>query len=119
MAGPARAVGVARGSGRGTTGGRRGWRESRGERAGCPACGQAGGETSGACMEVGRCRDRGFPHSSRRAVATGSRAARRAGKIPPANPITTAQTMPWISSAGVTLNANATWLNVCQLMVAV
>ena len=51
-------------------------------------------------------------HNSRSAVATGSRAARMAGKIPPKNPITTAQMIPWTSSAGVTMNANATWLKV-------
>ena len=58
-------------------------------------------------------------HNSRSAVATGSLAARMAGKSPPKKPITTAHTMPWTSSAGVTANANATWLKVCQLMVAV
>ena len=42
-----------------------------------------------------------------------------AGKSPPKKPITTAHTMPWASNAGVTAKANATWLKVCQLMVAV
>ena len=52
------------------------------------------------------------------AVATGNRAARIAGKSPPINPMAAAQTTAPARSRGVTLKAKATWLKVCQLMVA-
>ena len=55
---------------------------------------------------------------SRSAVATGRRAARMAGKRPPTRPMTAAQTMPATSRTGVTAKAKATWLKVCQLIVA-
>ena len=49
-------------------------------------------------------------YSSRKAEAMGRRAARKAGKNPPATPMTAAHVMPFTNSAGVTSNANDTWL---------
>ena len=57
-------------------------------------------------------------YPARRAVANGKRAARMAGNSPPINPISSAYSTPLMSSAGLTSNANVTWLNVCQLSVA-
>ena len=48
----------------------------------------------------------------------GKRAARMAGNSPAIHPITVAQTMPWISNCGVTMNSKASMLNVDQFMVA-
>ncbi len=59
------------------------------------------------------------PQSSRNATTTGNRAARNAGRSPPTNPMATAYTMPRTRSAGVTANANPTWLKLCQLIVDV
>src|SRR5512141_944964 len=56
-------------------------------------------------------------YSSRRAVTIGRRAARKAGKRPPTSPIRAAYTTPCTRRPGVTLKANATWLNDCQLIV--
>jgi hypothetical protein len=62
---------------------------------------------------------RGFSlYSSRSAVATGRRAARIAGSRPPIRPIAKAIPVPRASSAGVTRKAKATWLKLCQLIVA-
>jgi hypothetical protein len=46
-------------------------------------------------------------YNSRRAVATGSRAARMAGSRPPMRPIVSAKTMPFTSNSGVILKAKA------------
>src|SRR5262249_53007484 len=54
---------------------------------------------------------------SRKAAAIGSRAARIAGKRPPIRPMAAAQRIAPTSSRFVTVNAKATWLKVCQLMV--
>jgi hypothetical protein len=53
----------------------------------------------------------------RRAVVTGRRAARMAGRTPPRAPIPTAQPRPWPSSAGVTLRSKATWEKVLKSRV--
>lgn len=58
-------------------------------------------------------------YNSRSAVTMGRRAALMAGKNPPMSPISTAYAAPCTSSEGVTANANATWLNDCQFIVAV
>jgi hypothetical protein len=49
----------------------------------------------------------------------GNLAARMAGSKAPMNPMVRAQMMPVTSKAGVTLNANATWLNVWKFIVLV
>ena len=51
-------------------------------------------------------------YTSLNPAATGSRAARIAGKSPPRNPMATAQRMAVSSSFGVTAKAKAIWLNV-------
>ena len=48
----------------------------------------------------------------------GKRAPRMAGRRPPIRPISTAQTIPRTSNSGVTAKAKATWLKLCQFMVA-
>ena len=58
-------------------------------------------------------------YNSRSAVTTGNRAARMAGSIPPKNPITRAKVRPCTRRGGVTAKANAIWVKVCQLSVAV
>src|ERR1019366_4318147 len=58
-------------------------------------------------------------YSSLSADGIGSRAARMAGSRPPISPITSEYDKPWMSSRGVTVNANATWLNVCKFIVDV
>jgi len=46
-------------------------------------------------------------YNSRRAVATGRRAARTAGSRPPIRPMTRANTMPFANNSGVILKAKA------------
>ena len=53
------------------------------------------------------------------ANATGIRTARMAGRNPPMSPMKLAARMPFTSSPTLTSKENATWLNVCQLFVAV
>ena len=62
--------------------------------------------------------ERGSSYVSRNAAAIGSRAARIAGKSPPSNPSIAAHAIALVNRAGVTANANAIWLNVCQFIVA-
>jgi hypothetical protein len=73
------------------------------------------------CRDAGKSfcfRELPRPYSSRNAVATGRRAARIAGSSPPSRPIARAIDVPRIISAGVTRKAKATWLKLCQLIVA-
>src|SRR5688572_6736646 len=60
----------------------------------------------------------GSSYVSRNAAAIGNRAARIAGKSPPSNPSVAAHAIALVNNAGVTANANAIWLNVCQFIVA-
>jgi len=61
----------------------------------------------------------GVSYSSRSADEIGNRAARIAGNNPPRKPIISAQTSPCVSSAGVTWNAKAIWLNELKFIVDV
>ena len=77
------------------------------------------GTYSGEIQGASHAGSRPASYSSRKAVTIGSRAARMAGKRPPNSPITRAYAAPCMSSAGVTVKAKATWLKVCQFIVAV
>ena len=59
----------------------------------------------------------GEHHSSRSAIATGSRAARTEGESPPMNPIKRANRIPSARRSGVMRKAKAIFENVCQFMV--
>ena len=61
----------------------------------------------------------GPDYSSRKAVTTGSLAARHAGNSPPKSPITIANVSACARSVGVTANANDTWLNDWKFIVDV
>ena len=55
--------------------------------------------------------------AARSAMVTGMRAARMAGKSPPATPMASAHRSPWARRPGVTRKAKATWENVLKLSV--